>query len=436
MNRTKSSKPSRRQALGLLGLSAGAAVTAPLWSRLTAGAVLTDPPVLPGQIGDAIAAITPAGKAYWIVDVFAGTGSDPADNYHRARVLLPVTLDVSAPTPTVLVVHGATALEDCVTKPGGMATLAQSWIDGGWTVIATREGSTVTATGKGTNGKWGNELSRRGMADAWRWANTAWTPDPRGFLVLGFSMGAGAALNFANEARRQQLPIAGVYCIDGATNLTDCANRNLNFHKQIKLAYGLPNYHAGDANWIAKVDNVDGGHDANRFTPGLLAFPLRFAASANDTTVKKSTNTTPLYNALAAGTWDAELGLLNYAGGHCAAKHFLPKDVNPFFTRAIRRTNRPPQVVFTATVDGASVAFDGSASRDPDGYIVGSVWDFGDGTGGTGLRTTHAYAADGDYAVSLTVTDNSGGSSADSTVVSIRTEPPPPDPPTDPPPEV
>ena len=110
-------------------------------------------------------------------------------------------------------------------------------------------------------------------------------------------------------------------------------------------------------------------------------------------------------------------------------KHFLPKDVNPFFTRAIRRTNRPPNVVFTATVSGASVTFDGSASRDPDGYIVGAVWDFGDGTGGTGLRATHDYAADGDYAVSLTVTDNSGGSSADSTVVSILTTPPPADPP-------
>ena len=161
--------------------------------------------MLPGQIGDATAAVTPAGNAYWIVDVFAGTGANPSDDYHRARAAA-ASLDVAVATPTVLVVHGATALEDCVTKPGGMATLAQSWIDLGWAVLATREGSTVTSTGKGANGKWGNELSRRGMADAWRWVNTAWTPDPRGLLVLGFSMGGGAALNFANEARPPAAP--------------------------------------------------------------------------------------------------------------------------------------------------------------------------------------------------------------------------------------
>jgi PKD repeat protein len=428
--------PSRRRVIGLLGLTTGAALAAPLVSRLPAGATLTDPPVLPGQIGDATAAVTPAGTAYWIVDVFAATGSNPADDYHRARVLLPVAFDLSVATPTVLVVHGATALEDCVTRPGGMATLAQSWIDLGWAVIATREGSTVTTTGKGTNGKWGNEPSRRAMADAWRWVNTAWTPDPRGFLVLGFSMGGGAALNFANEARRQQLPIAGVYSIDGATNLADCSNRNANFHKQIKLAYGLPNYHSGDASWVAKVDAADGGHDANKFTTGLLAFPLRFSASPNDTTVLLTKNTTPLYAALAAANWDAELGILRYTGGHCAAKHFLPKDVNPFFIRAIRRTNRIPDVVFTSNVDGAHVTFDGRASRDPDGYLVSSAWDFGDGTVGSGLTTSHDYLADGDYTVTLTATDNSGGSSAASAVISIRTTPPPTDPPpTDPPPE-
>jgi PKD repeat protein len=269
------------------------------------------------------------------------------------------------------------------------------------------------------------------MADAWRWAGTAWTPDARGFLVLGFSMGGGAALNFANEARQQRLPIAGVYIIDGATNLADCARRTPAFHSQIKKAYALPNYVSGDANWVAKVDNVDGGHDPHRFAVGLLPFPLRFAASASDNTIKMYLNTSPLYAALAASGWDAELGLLQYGGGHCAAKHFLPKDVNPFMVRAIQRTNRPPVVSLTYSVDGTTVTFDGRGSRDPDGYLVSAVWDFGDGITANGFTATHDYPVDGDYTVTLTVTDNSGGSSADAAVVSIHTTPPPTDPPTD-----
>jgi PKD repeat protein len=55
-----------------------------------------------------------------------------------------------------------------------------------------------------------------------------------------------------------------------------------------------------------------------------------------------------------------------------------------------------------------AVRFDGSASRDPDGGAIASAeWDFGDGTGATGLETTHSYSA-GRWFPTLTVTDSSG----------------------------
>ena len=57
---------------------------------------------------------------------------------------------------------------------------------------------------------------------------------------------------------------------------------------------------------------------------------------------------------------------------------------------------------------GETVTFDASGSSDTDGTIVNYIWDFGDGSAGTGMTTTHAYASVGTYVVTLTVTDNDG----------------------------
>jgi PKD repeat protein len=55
-----------------------------------------------------------------------------------------------------------------------------------------------------------------------------------------------------------------------------------------------------------------------------------------------------------------------------------------------------------------TIEFDAAASGDEDGTIETYEWDFGDGTTATGLETTHSYSTDGDYTVSLTVTDDDG----------------------------
>jgi PKD repeat protein len=49
------------------------------------------------------------------------------------------------------------------------------------------------------------------------------------------------------------------------------------------------------------------------------------------------------------------------------------------------------------------------------------VWDFGDGTGGTGCCPTHRYAADGDYTVKLTVTTLDGRTASTAQVVHVMT---------------
>jgi PKD repeat protein len=75
-------------------------------------------------------------------------------------------------------------------------------------------------------------------------------------------------------------------------------------------------------------------------------------------------------------------------------------------------SDRPPVAAFTfsptAPAVGQTVAFDASASNDPDGTITSYAWNFGDGTTGSGVTTSHVYATAGSFAITLTVTDNSG----------------------------
>jgi hypothetical protein len=70
---------------------------------------------------------------------------------------------------------------------------------------------------------------------------------------------------------------------------------------------------------------------------------------------------------------------------------------------------------------GVPVSFDGSGSSDPDGTIVAYTWNFGDGTTGTGITTSHAYAASGLKTATLTVTDNDGLADLDTLQINVKT---------------
>jgi len=96
----------------------------------------------------------------------------------------------------------------------------------------------------------------------------------------------------------------------------------------------------------------------------------------------------------------------------------------------------PPSAAFTIATSGAQapvdVQVDAAASSDPDGQIVAYAWDFGDGSGATGVRANHTYTAAGRYQITLSTTDNDGLRSATSLAVDVAAapeEPPPNAPP-------
>ncbi len=55
-----------------------------------------------------------------------------------------------------------------------------------------------------------------------------------------------------------------------------------------------------------------------------------------------------------------------------------------------------------------AVQFNGTRSMDPDGQIVSYLWDLGDDTSASGATPTHLYGSEGNFTVTLTVTDNNG----------------------------
>jgi PKD repeat protein len=85
--------------------------------------------------------------------------------------------------------------------------------------------------------------------------------------------------------------------------------------------------------------------------------------------------------------------------------------------------NRAPIASFTytptdITIQDAVNFID--TSQDTDGSIVSWYWDFGDGTTSTDRNPTHKYSSEGNYTVTLTVTDNDGAQNVTSKTITVK----------------
>lgn len=99
--------------------------------------------------------------------------------------------------------------------------------------------------------------------------------------------------------------------------------------------------------------------------------------------------------------------------GTCGVMADQARSITATFTR-----NAAPQASFTVACAVLSCSFNGAGSADPDGWIVGYAWDFGDGATGSGQAVSHTYGLARSYTVTLTVTDNGGSTATDSKAVS------------------
>ena len=94
------------------------------------------------------------------------------------------------------------------------------------------------------------------------------------------------------------------------------------------------------------------------------------------------------------------------------------------YSLTLRFDNEPPTAKIRGnptTSLGDEAFFDATESEDNVG-IVEYTWDFGDGTQGSGEQVSHTYDEEGDYLITLTVTDSFGNSDTDTMTVTASEE--------------
>ncbi|AUZ88736.1 cell surface protein [Arthrobacter agilis] len=87
--------------------------------------------------------------------------------------------------------------------------------------------------------------------------------------------------------------------------------------------------------------------------------------------------------------------------------------------RQVEVSNAVPTATFEGTSSGLDARFDGTGSTDVDGTVRSYSWDFGDGSTGSGAVADHRYAAAGSYDVTLTVTDDKGGTGGFASTIDV-----------------
>ncbi len=95
--------------------------------------------------------------------------------------------------------------------------------------------------------------------------------------------------------------------------------------------------------------------------------------------------------------------------------------INPNLVANFTFTPAAPQVGQTVAFDAATSTNSGTACL----TLCTYTWDFGDGTSGTGLTTTHQFRSSSIFPVKMTVTDPRGASSSKTTSVTVAVPTPP-----------
>ncbi len=153
--------------------------------------------------------------------------------------------------------------------------------------------------------------------------------------------------------------------------------------------------------------------DANKNCPGSINDIVTFSWDFGDGS--RSSGISAAHSFATANSYSVTLTVVNKRGIAASVTHAVTVGGG---------TLPSPKFVFspTAPVVNQAVQFNGQQSTASPGHtIVQYAWDFGDGTSGSGVTTSHTYPTAATYNVSLTTVDDAGQSQSTSQPVSIGT---------------
>lgn len=250
----------------------------------------------------------------------------------------------------------------------------------------------ISTSGTYNDGQWHHvvgELSGNGMAFYVDGVVVGTNPNTaaqnyNGYWRVGNDSGWGGATTFTGT-----IDEVAVY----GTALTQS---QVNEHYQLG-AFGSVNQ-APTAAFSAIPTNLDVAFDASTSTDldGTIAsYKWTFGDGGTSTA-----GPTAAHTYAAGGTYQVKLTVTDDRG----TTDSITQSVT------VQAANVLPTAAFDATMTHMSVSADATASTDSDGTIATYSWSFGDGAVGSGVTATHVYSTPGDYTVTLTVTDDRGGS--------------------------
>jgi len=130
--------------------------------------------------------------------------------------------------------------------------------------------------------------------------------------------------------------------------------------------------------------------------------------------------------------WQSSTQIQAVVPANLAPKHYEIVVRNPANQEATYVTGfevkYPPEAAVSPDLDrffmvGEVAAFDASSSSDPDSTRLEYEWDFGDGNRATGVKPNHVWTEEGDYNVTLKVTDETGLSNSLTFPVTVSGKP-------------